>query len=879
MTSPEKLRYGSYEVLQNPDRSPCILGQGCFGVTYKARHMLLGRINVLKLIRKDLLNHSNKQDQEETERFLKEARAAGNLHHPGIAVVHDCGLDNGVFYYAMEYCDGGTLKHWCRHHGPLPWPEVRQISLQLASALAYAHASGLLHRDIKPSNIMLHGEGDLRQIKLIDFGLAKDFACESESSITFRNDNRRKFRGNLATASPEQLREMPLYPSSDLFSLGISLWWLLLGKNPFSGMKAGAMVADRLGPASYASSLPADLDPEARDLLDGLLEKDASKRIATAGEVMERLGSSATPNISGPDESRIAPLPLPTPPALENCYSLGVLLGAFKQAKLYQCTHLLTSQPLVAVVAHCSLTPDTLSGLRVAASRKLNMGTYAFRDWCISAGDDVFVLSKPVGCSLRTILTKLGPAGFSDLLPFFAHLARCFDASQAWTSFGIQVNSDEILLRTRDGGSELKHFHAWSDLDPYAAGSLPLFHSSADRASSDTSTLSPLNRDVVPLAQFAALIYRVLTGRNVLYSAFFTTSGYMAARGLSEGGNALLANTLCATDTQAPACHLVQKLARLESLPLAKLTPLVGPPTATDLESGKASPTPSAISILAGSNVSQPSTPSKQASQTVPAARREQVAEIKHHTATTNPTTEEKIVKCVAAEQAHLQTNAQARQAADAKSAAGENVRPRRENSTRHTTADKSHQPTMVPPRNKPATPAIPQVSMGRAFRSKRKMLVITAVLVALVPAIAVIITHQRAIALANGKSVSESPGALPGKTAQASLIKQSMQNFATSVNRKDMGHFHREISQYWQNQVTSEELKQAFAPFIEKEIDLTVLEQREPTFEGEPIRGKRGTLVLRGHYPTKPNQVHFEQKFICEGSAWKLVAFGVDVK
>ena len=594
MASPEKPTFGSYEVLQNPDGSPCVLGQGSFGVTYKARHVLLGRVTALKVIRADLLCRSSKADEEETNRFLDEARAVGRLHHPGIAMVHDCALDKGGVYYAMEYCDGGSLKNWCEKNGPMPWPEVRRIALQMASALDYAHASGFLHRDIKPANIMLHGKGQARQAKLIDFGLAKKLLPGGATSAATGHHDHHQFRGNLVTASPEQILEKPLDPRSDLFSLGITLWWLLLGKNPFGGMKRGPMIAKRLETSSYASSLPEDLAPEARELLDALLEKDAAKRIASAHLVVERLGSTATAAVAAEPVASpaVALVPLPGPPDLADDYAMGCPLATASQAKLYTGVHLATHQPVILIIPNATFDPDACGGMRIAASRKLDFGAYAFHDWRTSSGDDVFIISKPEGCSLMGILCQFGPTRLADALPLLAQLARCFDASHIWTTFAIQVDPCDILLRTRDGSSALDQFRAWSDLDPKSLRCLPLFNTCADPVASGDSTWSPTAQEFPPLAQFAALVYRILAGKAVRYAAFFRTDGGASLPALSAAGNALLADTICAPETQPSACRFVQELATLESLPLAEITPPFDPPNTQDIATGKFVPHP-----------------------------------------------------------------------------------------------------------------------------------------------------------------------------------------------------------------------------------------------------------------------------------------------
>jgi len=592
MATPEKLTYGSYEVIQNPNGGQWILGQGSFGVTYKARHVYLGRISALKVIRADLLNRGSKEDQEETKRFLDEARAVGRLHHPGIAMVHDCALDNGVLYYAMEYCDGGTLQNLCEENGPLPWSEVRLFAIQIAAALDYAHASGFVHRDIKPANIMLNGVGKSRQAKLIDFGLAKQFVSGTESSsATVRNDQE-NFRGNFATASPEQILEKPLDQRSDLFSLGVTLWWLLIGKNPFGDLKRGQLIADRVAPSSYASSLPLDLNGEARELLEALLEKELEKRIDSANRVVERLGVGLL--TTSPHDSPLTPPvvrePLQEPADLEPDFDPKGIFIKGKQVGLYNCIHQASGEPVLFVAPEHSFDPDAIGRMRIAASRKLNLGAYAFLDWRMSDGQDVFVISKPEGVSLLSILRKFGPARFSDALPFLMHLARCFDSSEAWTTFGIQVDPDDILVKTRDRSVELDKFRSWKDLDPAALRCLPFFSSFLDHTVPSEATILTSAREVHSLAQFAALVYRFLAGKAIPYAAFFTPNGYVMASGLSEDGNALLADTICAPETQPSAYRFLQLLANLESLPTPELPPFVDPPTAEEIEIGKLTP-------------------------------------------------------------------------------------------------------------------------------------------------------------------------------------------------------------------------------------------------------------------------------------------------
>jgi hypothetical protein len=124
-----------------------------------------------------------------------------------------------------------------------------------------------------------------------------------------------------------------------------------------------------------------------------------------------------------------------------------------------------------------------------------------------------------------------------------------------------------------------------------------------------------------------------------------------------------------------------------------------------------------------------------------------------------------------------------------------------------------------------------------------------------------------------------EASPAAPNKADQVVLVKQSMKDFAVAINNKNMEGFRKTISQLWQKQVTTEQLNKVFAPFIENDIDLTALDPLEPSLDNEAKIDENGVLTIVGRYPTKPSQVTFEQKYIYEGTSWKLVGLNVNIK
>src|SRR5450432_868895 len=220
---------GAYVIVRREDGAPWELGRGMMGVTYRAQDISLQRQVALKLIKADLAQRGS----EARERFMREARVAAALRHPNVATVYQFGIDeeSGQCFYAMELVEGETLDEWVRRTGPLKVAAVLQIARQITSALLAAEKQGLIHRDLKPANILITAGDDPSEItaKVIDFGLAKALANAPDERILTQGG----FLGTPAFASPEQFTNAPLDGRSDIYSLGVTLWFALTGKVPF----------------------------------------------------------------------------------------------------------------------------------------------------------------------------------------------------------------------------------------------------------------------------------------------------------------------------------------------------------------------------------------------------------------------------------------------------------------------------------------------------------------------------------------------------------------------------------------------------------------------------------------------------------------------
>jgi serine/threonine protein kinase/tetratricopeptide (TPR) repeat protein len=262
--------YGNFRVLRRPDGSLFRLGKGGMGVTWKAIDSHLDRPVALKVIGADLLSSVQARN-----RFLREAQAAAKIHHPHVATVHQFGQEGDAYFYAMEYVEGEDLEKYVTRQGPLSPANALRVVLQAAQALEAAQAHNLIHRDIKPANLMatLDRAGNL-EIKLIDFGLAKGAGANNLdlARITRSQD----FVGSPAFASPEQCEMGELDTRSDIYSLGVTLWYLLAGKRPFSGTVGQVLIAHAVKPPPF-DQLTGIPEPVLK-LLRRMLAKDPSDR-------------------------------------------------------------------------------------------------------------------------------------------------------------------------------------------------------------------------------------------------------------------------------------------------------------------------------------------------------------------------------------------------------------------------------------------------------------------------------------------------------------------------------------------------------------------------------------------------------------------------
>ena len=272
------------------------LGAGGMGVVYRADDVRLGRPVALKFLPESLAH-----DRPALDRFQREARAASALNHPNICTIHDIDEDEGRPFIVMEFLDGETLRAHAAK-GRMSVPAIVDLGIQLAAALEAAHAKGVVHRDIKPENVFCTSRG---VGKLLDFGIAKlvtEQAAATAAVTVTRGGTGPVALGTVAYMSPEQARGEPLDARTDLFSLGVVLYELSTGVQPFRGSTSGAIVGEIL---TKAPAAPIRLNPEVpaelERMVNKLLEKDRELRYQSASDLrvdLERLRRTAITRVT-----------------------------------------------------------------------------------------------------------------------------------------------------------------------------------------------------------------------------------------------------------------------------------------------------------------------------------------------------------------------------------------------------------------------------------------------------------------------------------------------------------------------------------------------------------------------------------------------------
>jgi len=340
-------RLGPYEIAG-------LVGSGGMGAVYRARDARLDRTVAIKVVHARFA-----ADADQLRRFEQEARAASQLAHPNILVVHDIGSHDGSPYIVSELLDGESLREKLAR--PLPPRKAVEYAVQVAQGLAAAHAKGIIHRDLKPENLFVTNDG---RIKILDFGIAKltqpgtPSESRTQAVTTMPDTEPGVVVGTVGYMSPEQVLGKPLDVRSDLFSLGVVLYEMLAGKRPFRKETApetmAAILREELPELSDTNTtVPAGLERIVRHCL----EKEPTNRFQSARDVVFALES-----LSQSTTAVAAPLRLKSRTRRLGNVALGLTLVAGWSAALFLWTRPAPRTPLTHLSVQVNDADELSSG-------------------------------------------------------------------------------------------------------------------------------------------------------------------------------------------------------------------------------------------------------------------------------------------------------------------------------------------------------------------------------------------------------------------------------------------------------------------------------------------------------------------------------------
>ena len=621
------LQFGDYEVLSLPDGSPAVLGEGTSGATYKAvqREVVFGRaletFAAVKVIKAGRL-----EDEAAKGQFFRELKALTQVIHPNVVRYLRQGTGGGAdgagsVWYAMEYCGGGSLQDYARGRGGIPETELVPLAVEAAAGLRAVHDAGFVHCDVKPANLLLDLQPGRRVpvVKVSDFGSVQALRATDGEGVAEGMLSGEPFRGSALYASPEQLKGHRLDGRSDIYSLGISLWHLLLGDRPFLG-DLPEVQRWHLGGEPHEPFLPSFLHPGLRRLLAAMVEKDPGRRPTGMGEVVAALRAV---------QDELAARPAAAAPAaetggkLEDCYEVDYgrrvscpMGNRFPARRLADGREV----DLLFVHAEQAARPEVEARIRQAVERLGGAEVPAAVAAPLEAGrfgEDLVVACLPAGRATVLDLLKRrgGTVPAEEAVALLAPVAAAADFLQARRVAGLSLRVNDVHLRLfRDDGTAMSDAAVQQALGQGGSGSGVLTRPLVDPLRlppaggpgklrtqvtvDSTGTLSgtvkssglPSATDD-PRVGFAALLYRMVVGHEVPETVFLTPDAFTPTQRLGGESNALLRDVLARTLNPLPSCAaLLREVCEHDGLPVPAFVAAV--PTATG--SGSAGGTGSA---------------------------------------------------------------------------------------------------------------------------------------------------------------------------------------------------------------------------------------------------------------------------------------------
>ena len=297
MAAQDQVLNGRYQLIEQR-------ASGGMAIVYRARDLSLSRIVAIKVLRPSLTN-----DATFLVRFRQEARNVANLSHPNIVTVYDFGQDGNTYYIVMEYVDGQDLKKIIKAEAPLPIDRTLNLAIQICAGVGYAHRAGIVHADVKPQNVLVTADD---HVKVTDFGIAQVL------SETQPRERQSIVWGSPHYFAPEQAAGDPPTPASDVYAIGIVLFEMLTGRQPYVGVDQQALaLAHMHDPIPHVSEfnplVPIHLDR----IVYKVMSKNPNDRYATADQLGRVLigyrQQGADPTMNQPNQVQPAANKSPSP--------------------------------------------------------------------------------------------------------------------------------------------------------------------------------------------------------------------------------------------------------------------------------------------------------------------------------------------------------------------------------------------------------------------------------------------------------------------------------------------------------------------------------------------------------------------------------------
>ena len=260
-----------------------LLGKGGMGEVWRAKDTKLGREVAIKTLPEEFA-----KDGDRLARFEREAKLLASLNHPNIAAIYGLEESNGTRFLVLELVEGDTLTDRL-NRGAIPIEESLKLALQIADALKAAHENGVIHRDLKPANIKVTDDDN---VKVLDFGLAKAFAGEQDEvaasnspTLSMAATQQGMILGTAAYMSPEQAKGRTVDKRADVWAFGCVLYEMLTGRQSFGASDVTESLAAVIRAEPKWNTLPANLHPRLREVVERCLEKQVAKRFQDIGDV------------------------------------------------------------------------------------------------------------------------------------------------------------------------------------------------------------------------------------------------------------------------------------------------------------------------------------------------------------------------------------------------------------------------------------------------------------------------------------------------------------------------------------------------------------------------------------------------------------------